>query len=130
MNAQMTQPKSKGNKTSKKTGSGDAAPPVAAGAPAKAASPNASSTQAQEVVFEFEAGSAREVLLAGDFTAWDKTPIRLTKKSNGQWATSVKLAPGQYHYKFLVDGIWTDDPRARVRRPNPFGSSDSVLEVK
>ena len=32
-------------------------------------------------------------------------------------------------FKFLVDGNWQDDPRAKERTPNPFGTCDSVLEI-
>ena len=72
---------------------------------------------------------AQEVLLAGDFTGWEKMPIKLTKSDQGKWKTFVTLAPGKYHYKFLVDGQWKDDPRAKSRCPNPFGSSDCVLDI-
>jgi 1,4-alpha-glucan branching enzyme len=83
----------------------------------------------KEVFFELDASSAREVLLAGDFTGWEKTPIKLRKGERGAWYATVMLAPGQYHYKFVVDGQWQDDPCAASTCPNPFGTSDSVLEI-
>jgi 1,4-alpha-glucan branching enzyme len=83
----------------------------------------------KEVVFELDASSAKEVLLAGDFTDWEKTPIKLRKGDRGAWQASIKLPPGQYHYKFVVDGEWRDDPRATKRCPNTFGTSNSVLEI-
>ncbi len=83
----------------------------------------------KEVFFKLDASSAKEVLLAGDFTGWEKTPIKLRKGERGDWCATVKLAPGQYHYKFVVDGEWQDDPRATARCPNPFGTCDSVLEI-
>lgn len=85
--------------------------------------------QLKEVFFEVEAGDAKEVWLAGDFTDWEKSPIRLQQGQPGHWSTSVKLVPGQYHYKFVVDGQWKDDPRASATHPNPFGTCDSVLEI-
>jgi 1,4-alpha-glucan branching enzyme len=87
------------------------------------------SGECKEVFFELDANSAKEVLLAGDFTGWEKTPVRLRKGEHGIWHATVKLAPGQYHYKFVVDGHWWDDPRAAARCPNPFGTSDSVFEI-
>jgi 1,4-alpha-glucan branching enzyme len=87
------------------------------------------SDRLKEVFFELNASSAKEVLLAGDFTDWEKTPIKLRKGEHGAWCTSVKLAPGQYHYRFVVDGQWQDDPSATAHSPNPFGTSDSVLEI-
>jgi 1,4-alpha-glucan branching enzyme len=83
----------------------------------------------KEVFFEVDARDAKEVWLAGDFTDWEKSPIRLQKGERGSWRTTVKLVPGQYHYKFVIDGQWKDDPRATVSRPNPFGTCDSVLEI-
>jgi 1,4-alpha-glucan branching enzyme len=83
----------------------------------------------KEVFFELDASSAKEVLLAGDFTGWEKTPIKLRKGERGDWHATVKLGPGQYHYKFVVDGQWQDDPRATASCPNPFGTCDSVLEI-
>jgi 1,4-alpha-glucan branching enzyme len=83
----------------------------------------------KEVFFELVASSAKEVLLAGDFTGWEKTPIKLRRGERGAWRASVMLAPGQYHYKFVVDGQWRDDPRAPTSCPNPFGTCDSVVEI-
>ena len=82
----------------------------------------------KEVTFKLEATSAREVLLAGDFTEWEKTPIKLRKGEQGAWNTTVKLAPGQHQYKFVVDGKWQVDPAARTR-PDPFGGSNSIVEI-
>ena len=87
------------------------------------------SDERKEVVFEFDATSANEVWLAGDFTDWEKTPIKLRKGERGRWQTKLMLAPGQYHYKFVVDGQWQDDPLATGRRANPFGTCDSILKI-
>jgi 1,4-alpha-glucan branching enzyme len=83
----------------------------------------------KEALFEFNGGSAKEVLLAGDFTGWEKTPIRLRKGENGAWQAKVMLQPGQYHYKFVVDGQWKDDPAAKASRPNPFGTCNSIRDI-
>lgn len=83
----------------------------------------------KEVPFELDANSAKEVLLAGDFTGWEKTPVKLRKGERGTWHATVQLAPGKYHYKFVVDGQWQDDPRAKRRCPNAFGTCNSVLEI-
>jgi 1,4-alpha-glucan branching enzyme len=69
------------------------------------------------------------VLPAGDFTEWEKTPIKMSKWESGAWCATILLAPGQYHYKFKVDGQWQDDPWAPANRPNPFGTSDGMLEI-
>lgn len=99
-------------------------PPPSGGRSAKAPSDGR-----KEVFFELDASSAKEVLLAGDFTGWEKTPIKLRKGERGDWHATIKLRPGQYRYKFVVDGQWQDDPHSTASCPNPFGTCDSVLEI-
>ena len=79
--------------------------------------------------FFFSAPEANSVQLVGDFTHWQRQPINLVKQANGVWQTSVALAAGSYHYRFLVDGAWCDDPQCTLRIPNIFGSHNMVREV-
>jgi 1,4-alpha-glucan branching enzyme len=51
------------------------------------------------------------VQLVGDFTHWQSKPVNLVKQADGVWKTSIALAAGTYHYRFLVDGTWCDDPQ-------------------
>jgi 1,4-alpha-glucan branching enzyme len=84
---------------------------------------------APKQTFAFNAPAALSVQLVGDFTHWEKTPISLKKEKDGVWRASVELAPGTYHYRFLVDGQWRDDPECTLRVPNPFGGNNSVRKV-
>ncbi len=62
------------------------------------------------LVFELAAVPyARKVSLVGSFNNWDtaKNPMQWV---NGRWTTSMDLPPGSYEYKFVVDGIWFNDP--------------------
>jgi 1,4-alpha-glucan branching enzyme len=79
--------------------------------------------------FFFSASEANSVQLVGDFTHWQRQPIHLVKQADGVWKTSVALAAGSYHYRFLVDGAWCDDPQCTLRIPNIFGSHNMVREV-
>jgi 1,4-alpha-glucan branching enzyme len=79
--------------------------------------------------FFYRAPEANSVQLVGDFTHWQRQPINLVKGANGVWKTSVALAAGTYHYRFLVDGAWCDDPQCTLRMPNIFGSQNMVREV-
>ena len=49
-------------------------------------------------------GEAGEVKLAGEFNNW--TPEAIEKQEDGVWRKSLRLAPGKYSYKFVVDGDW------------------------
>jgi 1,4-alpha-glucan branching enzyme len=79
--------------------------------------------------FSFDAPAANTVQLVGDFTHWQRDPIGMHRQADGLWKISVRLAPGTYHYRFLVDGEWRDDPECTLRVKNVFGSEDSVLVV-
>lgn len=87
-------------------------------------------TELVEQQFSFRAPGALSVLLVGDFTHWQENPIPLKKQPDGVWRTTVPLAPGTYHYRFIVDGEWRDDPECTLRVPNPFGQENSVRIVK
>jgi 1,4-alpha-glucan branching enzyme len=86
-------------------------------------------TTPRETTFHFDAPHAHEVLLVGEFTEWDKTPVKLIKGGGGVWHAKVALTPGRHQYRFLVDGQWQDDPQQPAREPNPFGTTNSLLEV-
>lgn len=79
--------------------------------------------------FALSAPRARRVCLVGDFTHWEEHPIAMKKNRLGLWKAKVPLQSGTYHYRFLVDGEWTDDPNCTLHAPNPFGSEDDVRIV-
>jgi 1,4-alpha-glucan branching enzyme len=79
--------------------------------------------------FTFNAPAAKSVQVVGDFTRWLRYPIALRKQPSGTWKATTALAPGTYHYRFLVDGEWCDDPKCRVRVQNPFGTVNDVVQI-
>lgn len=83
----------------------------------------------QQQTFAVTVPAAMSVLLAGDFTHWQEQAIPMKKQPGGVWKTSVKLAPGNYHYRFIVDGQWRDDPDCTLRVPNPYGGENAVRQV-
>jgi 1,4-alpha-glucan branching enzyme len=83
-----------------------------------------------KVTFEFYAPEARKVILAGSFNNWRTNEASLIRDKSGRWTVSVDLPPGRYEYRYVVDGNWSNDQRPTERVANPFGSYNSVLEVK
>src|ERR1700727_1867309 len=75
----------------------------------------------QQIIFTLFAPEAREVSVAGNFNYWrpDATPLK--DKGNGKWVVCLMLRSGQYEYRFVVDGRWSEDPRASQRVANPYG---------
>lgn len=72
---------------------------------------------------------AHAVFVAGSFNDWrpDLTPLRNSRE--GGWETTLSLPPGDYEYRFVVDGEWVDDPLACRFVANPFGGTNAVLHV-
>ena len=79
--------------------------------------------------FTMNAPGAASVCLVGDFTHWQQAPVPMKRGRAGVWKAVVGLHPGTYHYRFLVDGEWRDDPACQLHAPNPFGSEDDVCVV-
>lgn len=84
----------------------------------------------KKTTFSYTAPDSSMVELVGDFTHWQANPVPLKKQKGGVWKASVSLAPGNYRYRFLVDGQWRDDPECTLRVANPYGGEDSVRVVE
>jgi Glycogen recognition site of AMP-activated protein kinase len=97
------------------------------GAEAAADKPRSSAKRTQ---FQLQAPKAGSVKLAADFTEWEKSPLQMNKDDEGIWVASVSLDPGEYAYRFIVDGEWFDDPAPFQILPNPFGTVNSVIQVR
>ena len=68
--------------------------------------------------------SAKHVVVSGDFNAWNGEELSMSRTRDG-WELPYVLAPGNYQYKFVVDGTWIADPAdpyfaAEQAWPNSF----------
>ena len=72
---------------------------------------------------------AKEVYIAGDFNNWLQNQSSSMDNKNGSWSKRLNLTPGQYHYRFIVDGNWMTDPSNPLQEKNPFGEYDSLLKI-
>ncbi len=86
--------------------------------------------QEQEVVLTFYAPDARTVAVAGSFNDWNPQANPLEHATDGEWSIRLMLRSGQYEYRFVVDGVWADDPKAAARAANPYGGLNSVVNVR
>ena len=68
-----------------------------------------------------------KVSLAGSFNNWQ--PEAMRKQKNGQYVRVLKLTPGSYEYKFVVDGQWQHDPENDRCAQNEVGTLNSVVLV-
>jgi hypothetical protein len=51
------------------------------------------------------------------------------EQDNGNWSKKVSLKSGQYRYRFVIDGNWSEDPQNPDKALNPFGQMDSLLKI-
>jgi chromosome partitioning protein len=75
---------------------------------------------------------AKHVQVAGDFNQW--TPVNgnadlAPATEPGVWQKDVRLTPGRYAYRLVVDGQWMSDPANPYVESNPYGELNSVVEV-
>jgi len=92
------------------------------------------------ILFQYEAPSARTVILTGNFPDlnWDteKQPMfddgthgdRMA--GDGIWTIVKPLSPGRYEYKFVVDrNSWVSDPSNPDTTDDGYGGKNSLLNV-
>ena len=83
---------------------------------------------ATEVTFQGDA-SARSVALAGEFNGWDEASTPL-EREQGVWRAELELEPGEYAYKFVVDGEYEGAPSAEVATKWSGGFENRSLIVE
>jgi hypothetical protein len=83
--------------------------------------------------FVFVNRSASRVALLGDFNDWDEGKSlmqRVGTVQEGVWEITIPLAPGRYHYTFVVDGkTWVADSLAPRTLEDDFGRPNSLITV-
>lgn len=72
---------------------------------------------------------AKEVILTGSFIRWDEQRFKMHKTDDG-WEIMLQINPGEYEYKFIVDGNWMEDPQNPSKRRNEFDGYNSVINVQ
>ena len=96
------------------------------------------------ILFQFDAPSARQVNLAGNFpdNEWLKNGMKVDLMNDdgkngdiladdGIWSIVKSLSSGRYEYKFVVDRhSWLEDPNALETSDDGFGGKNSILIVK
>jgi len=88
--------------------------------------PSAPTVTSEGVVFTVAARDAHRVQLAGDFNDWVADGGEMEPRG-GVWVKVLKLPPGRYRYRFVVDGQWQSDPHNSLAEPSPYGGNDSLL---
>lgn len=90
-----------------------------------------SKPKVKSVSFLFTALENNSVSVAGDFNNWDPQANPLKRGKGGVWKTKLRLLPGSYQYRLVIDGWdWREDPLNPNKVPNDFGTLNSLLKVE
>lgn len=84
----------------------------------------------QGVLFVQPLTAGAKVGIAGDFNGW--SPGAAAMKRNealGVFELCLRLQPGRYRYRLIVDGVWSADQFNENVEMNPFGELNSIVNV-
>ncbi|WP_184542298.1 hypothetical protein [Mucilaginibacter sp. FT3.2] len=68
---------------------------------------------------------AKRVQLSGSFNRWSTLKGVMAKTDSG-WVADVKLTPGVYEYKYIINGRWQHDKTNLLQHPDGFNDINSV----
>jgi 1,4-alpha-glucan branching enzyme len=70
------------------------------------------------LVFEVQAPEAEKVELVGAFHGWHEQCYPMVREDDGRWTISIDAGPGQYLFRYLIDGerwVLDEDAHGTVR---------------
>jgi hypothetical protein len=82
----------------------------------------------QQVMFVLPALNASNVVVVGNFNAWEGTALADTDQ-DGIWTVSIPLSPGRYEYAFVIDGRWWGQDPLADEYIQSFGEYSSVRYI-
>lgn len=83
----------------------------------------------RRVVLSYHHLINKDMQIAGDFNGWIPDHEVETRTVNDTIQKVLKVSPGAYQYRVIIDGKWQEDPANPMRVPNSFGGSNSLLRV-
>jgi 1,4-alpha-glucan branching enzyme len=84
----------------------------------------------KKIDFVYVDPDAASVSLTGSFNDWSLLKHPMKNNGGGTWKKTVMLPPGDYEYKFWVDGVWRQDPENQRCCENCFGGVNSIVCVR
>jgi 1,4-alpha-glucan branching enzyme len=76
---------------------------------------------------------AHHINVVGDFCDWEPTKFCMNQaQPDGNWTLVLELQPGhRYRFRYLIDDRhWLNDMFADDHVENPYGSYDSVIDLR
>lgn len=73
--------------------------------------------------------NAENVILSGTFNRWSDNLFKMDKTETG-WEITLQLRPGEYEYRFIVNGNWIEDPSNPSKKENEFDEYNSLISIE
>ena len=89
----------------------------------------AETSNLKEVVFRFDNTKFKRVQIAGEFNNWVPDKDVETEILDGSLQKRLRVSPGGYEYRLIIDGVWQQDPANPEAAPNEMGEYNSLLHV-
>jgi hypothetical protein len=83
----------------------------------------------KEVVFRFDNTKFKRVQIAGEFNNWVPDKDVETEIQDGAVQKKLRVKPGGYEYRLIIDGVWQQDPANPEATPNHMGEYNSLIHV-
>lgn len=90
---------------------------------------NDAATNHQEVRLNFRDLQCNKLQIAGEFNNWIPDQNVETQHDHGILKKILRIPPGQYQYRLIVDGKWQKDPNNPSQVLNSYGEVNSLLKV-
>ncbi|MFH1259426.1 MAG: isoamylase early set domain-containing protein [Elusimicrobiota bacterium] len=84
----------------------------------------------RHILFQYRNSRPKTVSIVGNFNRWDPKAHPMIKGKNNSWEVMIKLDPGEYFYKYVVDGRTIRDPNNPNFVDDGQGGKNSMLIVK
>ncbi|HFD91692.1 MAG TPA: hypothetical protein ENJ22_00200 [Gammaproteobacteria bacterium] len=81
------------------------------------------------VTLRFSDIPTNDLKIAGDFNNWIPDHNVETRIDQEAIVKTMKVKPGTYQYRLIIDGKWQEDPNNPNRISNLFGEINSLLKV-
>ena len=80
-------------------------------------------------IFYHKDDAAKNVYIVGDFNNWNPYSHPLRKNISGLWEIEIDIIPGNYAYRFIVDGVFRKDPLGTEIAHDKFDNKFSLIKL-
>lgn len=85
---------------------------------------------AREISLIFHGPAGIDIRIAGDFNGWAPDQGVTTERHDDVLIKTLRVSPGRYQYRLVVNGEWRADPTNPRFVTNEYGEINSVLDVE